>query len=186
MSEGPEPPPALTLAADGPLLIVLSKARDMLAATDEWQQISSTAKIHFDALPPPTPGPQYTREQLQQARPFALLWNDDSAGYRIDQGSQGPDCPAQRGRVAIQIQADVPAHFREDPEEVSIWANRMIGRIVRTGDADSPGLWDLSRLPGNLPITMTEVHGYERTTVQERHELGDAIVFELSVVWSTE
>lgn len=175
---------ALTLAADGPVLITLDACRRMLAATAQWAAIASLARIHYDALPASSPGPNYTKAQMISARPFALLWADLSAGYKIESGSQGPNCPNQSGVIICQIELNVPAEHATNPETLSIWANRLLGRIIRTGESATPGLWDLSRTPGYLPIDAIELHSYERTTQKEATELGDAIIAELAVHWS--
>jgi len=176
---------ALTLAADGPVLIALDAARRMLAATAQWTAIASAGRIHYDALPPPTPGPAYTKPQLIAARPFALLWSDLSSGYKIEAGSQGPGCPVQSGKIICQIELNVPVEHYANPETLSLWANRLLGRIIRTGEPNTPGLWDLSRTASYLPIQSIELHSYERTTKKEATELGDAIIAELSIHWST-
>jgi len=177
------------LSTDGPLLIALDTARRMLAACDQWSAIAggeaSIDRIHYDALPPPSPGPHYTRSQMIAVRPFALLWSDTAAGYQIDSGTTTADSPNQSGRVICQIELNVPAEHATKPHAVATWANRTIGRLVRTGSPAAPGLWDLSRNPGSLPIRQIDVAAYERTTTKESIDLGDAIIFELALHWST-
>ncbi len=177
------------LSADCPLLIALDAARRMLAACDQWSAIAggeaSIDRIHYDALPPPVPGPHYTRAQMIAARTFALLWNDTTAGYQFDSGTTTADCPNQSGRIICQIELNVPAEHANDPHAMATWANRTIGRLARTGDRLAPGLWDLSRNPGMLPIRQIDVAAYERTTTKEARDLGDAIIFELALHWST-
>ncbi len=177
------------LSTDGPLLIALDAAKRMLAACDQWQAIAggeaSTERIHYDALPAPDPGPQFTRAQMIAARPFALLWQDISGGYRIESGSATPHCPNQSGKIICQIELNVPAEHAGNPTALADWANRLIGRLIRTGDPEAPGLWDLSRSPGFLPVTAIDVDNYVRTNPKEFRELGDAIIFELAITWST-
>lgn len=173
------------LLTDGPLLIALDTAAQMLAACDQWTAIAAEGSIHYDALPPPSPGPHYTRAQLVDLRPFALLWNDTGAPYQIDSGTTTAESPNQSGRIICQIEVNVPAEHADAPHALATWANRLIGRLIRTGDPAAPGLWDLSRSPGMLPVRQIEVTGYERTTRKEANEIGDAIIFELALSWST-
>jgi hypothetical protein len=175
----------LTLAADGPVLITLDAARRQLAATSQWSTIANSSRIHLDALPPASPGPTYSRAQMIAARPFALLWCDPQSGYRIESGSQGPGCPNQSGMIICQIELNVPVEHTDNPENLALWANRLLGRLIRTGNSETPGLWDLSGSPGYLPIRSIDLHSYARTTKKEAAELGDAIIAELVIGWST-
>lgn len=173
----------MSYAADGPLLTSLAAAKATLAATHQWTQIATADRIYFDALPAPSPGPDYTAAQMIAARPFAIMWHEVSAGFRLDSAAADMHHPLPSGKIITQIELNVPTEHANNPTAVAIWANRTIGRLLRTADDAQPGLWDLANRPGFLPIHSIEVDGYIRTDRKEKVAVGDAIVFEFAINW---
>lgn len=173
----------MPLADDGPLLIALDAAKRMLAATAQWSAIADASRIHFDALPAPSPGPDYTKAQMIAARPFALMWHELSGGFRLEAATADLRCPIVSGKIVIQIELNVPSEHAANPTALAIWINRLIGKLLRTGESASPGLWDLANTPGYLPVTSIDVDAYMRTTAKEASQVGDAIIFEFQLSW---
>lgn len=173
----------MDLATDGPLLLSLDAAKRILAATAAWTELGGAERIYFDALPPPSPGPDYSRQELIQLRPFALIWHDVSGGYRMEAASADLRCPAQSGKIIVQFEVNTPDDVQNDPTALAIQMNRLIGNLLRTGNPSSPGLWDLAWQPGYLAIRAIEVDGYVRTDDKQIAEVGDAICFEFAITW---
>lgn len=173
----------MTLATEGPLLIALDAARRTLADTGQWSEIADLSRIHYDALPAPEPGPDYTRQQLIAARPFALLWHEVSGGFRLEAQTADLRCPISSGKIICQIEVNVPPDIADNPTAVATWAMRLIGRLLRTDDDDEPGIWDLANTPGYLPVRAIDVDAYVRTGEKEIRDVGDAILFEFCLTW---
>jgi hypothetical protein len=172
-----------TLATDGPLLVALERAKAMVAATAQWAAISNASKIHFDALPAPASGPTFSKSDLMALRPFCLLWHDVSSGMSLDVASADRVCPHASGKIICQFEIGVPESIAGDNAQIGLWVQRIAGRLARTGESESPGLFDLAATPGYLPIRSIHIDAYERTDPKEATELGDAVCFELHLVW---
>ncbi|WP_144057924.1 hypothetical protein [Novipirellula maiorica] len=166
-----------------PLLNALDRARDMLAATAVWQEIADASHIYYDALPPASPGPDYTRTQIENLRPLAILWHEVNGGFRLAVATADACTPIASGRMVIQIELNVPAEHADNPTAVGRWVMDLIGRLIRSYDTNSPGLWELSNRPGYLPLVSIDVDAYIRTSKKEVIALGDAVVFDLTLTW---
>ncbi|QDV22922.1 hypothetical protein [Aureliella helgolandensis] len=179
--------------SDGPLLRSVRAARRMLRDCHQWQrlvsadtpwdEVTAEAHIHFDGLPPPDPGPDHSRSELEALRPFALVWADQAGGLRLRSESAGNCCPIHSGAIVVQIELPVLAGLANDPTLLAEDIMRKLGRIVRTGDAAEPGLFELSGLAGYLPLTEIQFTGYVRTDTKSAVEIGDAVVAEMRIAW---
>lgn len=173
----------MSFAVDGPLLHALKRAREMIAATNQWAAIAAENRIYVDALPPADPGPDFTRAQLESLRPFCVLWHDVSGGMSIAVATADRTHPVQSGKIIAQFELNTPAAMIADPNALGEYVQRIAGRLARTGDPDSPGLFDLAAQPNRLPIMRIDIDAYERTDPKEAAELGDAVCFELHLTW---
>jgi hypothetical protein len=195
--------------SDGPLLSAAAAARAMLAECHEWQQAVSAkplgelnthfpavfpsafsdldahalGRIFYDELPQSETGSDLTREELEALRPFALVWNDVSSGLRISSDAGGNCATLTSGKVIMQIELPTPTVSLSQPNGVGESVMRRYGRILRSNNVAEPGLWELSRNPGYLPLLDTQITGYIRTTEKEQRELGDAVLAEIMIDW---
>lgn len=182
--------------ADGPVLDALNAARRMLAdcywwrriadADSPWDQATALAHIHFDGLPPADPGPNHSLAQMTALRPFAIMWTDITGGLRIRNATAGYTCNVPSGRIIAQIELPVPTAIASDPTAVADDISRKIGLILRTGDSDQPGLFELAGRSGYLPLTEVELFGYARTDAKAAEDLGDIVFAELQISWGLE
>lgn len=184
------------MAADdyNPLLAALNAVKNQLrdcyywrslAGVTPWTEAEAAARIHFDELPPPA-GDDFTAEEMQSLRPFALVWLDLAGGVRLRSETGGNCCWIPSGSAIVQIELPVPEDLADDPPALAVDLHTKLGRIIRTGDETKPGLCDLSGLPGYLPIKDMVFRGYIRTDVKAATELGDAVKCELEIMWSAE
>lgn len=181
------------MSSDGDLLAVLELGRAMLRdaywwrrladPNAPWDEATAAAHIHFDELPKPSPGPDYGLTQLSTLRPFAIMWADVAGGQRWRSDSGDFCCALVSGTLVIQLELAVPANIAADPTAVAIDVNRKLGRIMRTCDADEPGILDLSGRAGYLPITEAKITGYMRTDAKTALEIGDAVTAEIELQW---
>lgn len=184
------------MSADGPVLDALNAARAMLrdchwwrrvANPDSpWSQATAEAHIHFDGLPPPVPGPDHSLAQLTQLRPFALMWTEQSAGFRLRNETAGYCCAIPSGMIVVQIEMPVPTAMVNNPTTLAQHLSRLLGLIMRTGNAEQPGLFELSGRAGYLPLTEIQLIGYARTDAKTARDIGDVIVAELQLNWGLE
>jgi hypothetical protein len=179
--------------SDGPLLPALNAAKAMLRDCYWWRRIANesnpwteeqaAARIYFDELAAPSPGPDHTKAELMALRPFCILWADVAAGFRMRFDSTGSCCVPTSGTFVMRIELPVPNNLAADPSALAQDLNRKIGRLLRTCDADQKGLAELSGLPGYLPLRELSLRGYIRTDEKAAIELGDAVVAEIEVQW---
>ena len=181
------------MSSDGDLLLVLEAGKAMLrdaywwrrlADPDApWDEATAAAHIHYDQLPPPSPGPDYGAVQLGTLRPFAIMWADIAGGQRWRSDTGDHCCTLVSGTLVIQIELAVPAELASDPTALAIDINRKLGRIMRTCDDAEPGILDLSGRAGYLPIVEAKITGYIRTDAKAALELGDAVTAEIELQW---
>jgi hypothetical protein len=80
------------MSSDGDMLAALTAARNQLRDCYWWRRLANPAapwdeataqsRIHYDELPPPSPGPDHSLSELTALRPFAIMWPDLSGGFR--------------------------------------------------------------------------------------------------------
>lgn len=184
------------MSTNGPILDALSAARAMLrdcywwrrlANPDSpWDQATAQSHIHFDGLPPATPGPNHSRAQLTQLRPFALMWTEQAAGFRMRNETAGFCCPKASGVIVVQIELSVPTALAANPHALAEDVSRKLGLIVRTNNAQQPGLFELSGRSGYLPVNEVMLYGYVRSDGKARVDVGDCVVAELQMNWGLE
>lgn len=184
------------MSADGPILDALNAARAMLRdcywwrrianPDNPWNEATAAAHIYFDGLPPPNPGPDHSLAELTQLRPFAIMWTEQAAGFRIRNESAGYCCAFPAGIIVVQIEFPVPPAMADNPITLAEHIARVIGRILRTCDVDEPGLVELSGQAGYLPLNEIQLIGYARTNQKTALDIGDTIVAELQLNWGLE
>lgn len=179
--------------SDGPLLASLNAAKAMLRDCYYWRALkdplaiwdtpTAAEHIYFDGLPPASPGPDHSRSELVNLRPFALMWADTAGGLTLRQDATGPNCLLHSGSIIIQIEMNVPADLADDPTALAESLMQSLGRIMKSNDGAKPGLFELSDLAGYLPLRQVKLIGYMRTDAKAAIELGDAVVAELELSW---
>lgn len=181
---------------DGPLLTALNAARAMLRdcywwrrladETVPWEQAVAESHIHFDGLPPPSSKADHTLAELNNYRPFALMWTEQAAGLRLRNDTAGYCCVKPSGIIIVQIELLVPEGIAQFPTQVCQDVSKKLGRIMQTGDSNQPGLFELSGLAGYLPLIEIQLFGYVRADAKAARDIGDVVVAELQLNWGLE
>lgn len=175
----------MSYTADGGIRGAVDRLIDMLGRCDAMTSLVADwpTRIYLDALPPRTGGGEYSRNELESLRPFAIVWPDDVDGLRLRRRTAGIGCPSTAGRIIAQIEIPTPSNLAADPTALGRHVQRLMGRVAHTGSLAAPGLWDLSHASGSLPIDEIDVTGYHRTDPRQMNDVGDCLVFELAVRW---
>lgn len=155
--------------------------RKMKDPLNPWDQATAAAHIYTDALPPPSPGPDFTLADLQTLRPFALVWPDTTLGLRMQQVATG--CYSPSGQFIMQIELDTPDGFANDNNALGEELYQRFGRLIYTGDGGAPGMLDLATTSGYLPITDVVFTRYMRSEPDDWQDVGDCIVAEFQISW---
>jgi len=148
-----------------------------------WSREEAKQRIYLDALPPPPDGHAYTRVHWESLRPFALIYvtelemmtNAEPGGFFT------------RGALTIEFEQNIPAEIAGDPAEIDRQFDNELGDMVFTGDADKPGLWDLSKIAhqGYFQIDRLQPDGPWRTAEDRISDVGDASMYQLHLTWGT-
>lgn len=165
---------------NGPLIVAVSRIKQMLLDCAHF-----TGTAHIDALPAPASGMVYTADELTALRPFALIWQSQGDGWSARVKSIGGDCINPSGHARIQIELPVPEDMTSD-DALGTHVLTAIGRIIQTNDANSPGLLDLSGLPGRPFIRRINVGDYGRVPSELILDLGDFVMCEIDVWWGND
>lgn len=181
------------MASDGPVLVPMAAARQMLAdcyywrrladPEDPWDDSTALAHVHYDGLPAPVSGPDHSLQELNDYRPFALLWTDQAGGLRVRATSAGFCCTKPSGVIVVQLELPVPEDLAANPSAVAEYLSRQIGRIIQSHDAAKPGLFELAGRAGYLPLNEVLLFGYVRTDDKSVRDIGDVAVAELQLSW---
>ena len=149
-----------------------------------WDDVTAAAHIHLDEIPPPAGGAAvHTLVELDTLRPYAIVFADVDDGFRWKSETGDFCCALSGGSIVIRLELAVPKELASTPKELAIYLHRAIGRIIRTGDLERPGLLDLSGQPGYLPIIDTTVTGYLRSGHQHAVSYGDAVEAAIHLKW---
>ena len=164
---------------NGPLVIPIDQVRQMIADCYWWRRIVALEHTHEDALPLPSGQEAYTKAELQQLRPFVIVQDLD---YTEEATSVG-GCIRPRGEVLATFRLDVPSEFVTDDSGLGRYGRKTIGRILRTGNVDEPGLRELSCNENRLCIYKVQVMPYERVDEKYVAEMGDFVLIDVSIHW---
>lgn len=168
---------------EGPISKIAERLDFTIRATHLWGTLSG-AKVFHNHLPLPSDRIRHTLNEIQQFRPFVLIWTDDDEGIRWRRDTaRGGACVESRGRLVIRFERNVPPQIAPDEADRS-WEN-LIGRLAK-GTAAEPGLMDLAGDVRYLPITQITLDSHARTDPKSLKDIGDAQIALLSVEWSTE
>lgn len=184
----------ITTAA-GPISAIEELLADSLAACTAFRELCAVTtsaaarqRIHFDSLPPPPDGAdQYTVKQLEDLRPYAIIYTEVDAALHFRRDAR-PNQVRAGGMLVVQIETNIDARdlAPEDPAEYMRKAKNTLGRIAITEDVDNPGLLDLSGGAGYVDIRQLTVSGPYRSKEEERSEQGDYLFGWLDIVWGNE
>lgn len=146
-------------------------------------QSAALARIYFSALNPPDSGADgYMPEELEQLRPFVMLWTEEDNGLNLDVVSVGSswELMPTSGLIVLRLETNVgPGTPSEEDRKIK----NSIGQIVKSGDTDNPGLVELSGRGGYLAMRRIRVFGPWRCAEDEITAHGDHFAARIELEW---
>jgi hypothetical protein len=144
-------------------------------------------RIHIDGLPGPVKGSDaLTAEELQDLRPYILLYPDESESLKI-RVTASPRCIETGGLIHVIL--SLPYEESEaDDGPTAVWINTaaQVDRILFNDDPLEPGIIDYVAEHTRLQIMSLDVVMFGRTPLSERADYGDAYDIMLACRWGVE
>lgn len=145
---------------------------------------AAMARIHIDGLPGPFKGQDaLTAEELQDLRPYILLYPDEAESLKI-RITASPRCIETGG--TIQMLVSLPYEESLDDEgPTSVWIStaEQVDRLLFNDDPLEPGIIDYVSRDARTQILSLDVIMFGRTPKSERNEYGDAYDVLLVCKW---
>lgn len=125
-------------AAAGPISLAEDILKTTLADCDEFRswvrastQQQALDKIHMDALPPPESEGEFTVDELQRYRPYAVIFMAEEDGFSTvhDAVSAGFDY-ADSGSMTVELVEDIPDQIITNPAEIGRRFKNMLGNLI--------------------------------------------------------
>lgn len=170
--------------AYGAISIASERLRTMLSKCTYWQRFAGRDWTEAEALERIYLD---TTEHLDDIvdnpanRPFAVI--SRQSPVRWDAISRGLYAPS--GMLWVEFHRDSPVIKPEDPGDSEREYENDVGRIVHTGDAQAPGLLDLSAMGNYIDILSITAEGPMRAAPDMVAIIGDAWLYYLDVQWGT-
>ena len=183
--------PGLVTAATGVISKPLDDLRTLLSnctGMQTWMGVASSAlalaKIHIAGLPP-TDNDSYTKEELDDFRPFVIVSTESEAGnsFRFTaSGGAGGRHFNRSGQCRVYLEQAVAIEYRDDPSELDRLFQNAMGEIIEDTGAGS-GLLDLTATGTYFGVNSLVSHGPFRATEDEIVADGDHIWSLWEITW---
>ncbi len=137
---------------------------------------TEAAKCIYNTYLPPSDYEEYTLDELETLRPYALYWLAPVTDTLVSSDGFG-----RSGEIHVRIERDIPSDLQGKPAQVQSTWDAIVGGIC-------DDLRALGRSPGYaLPVTgVTLPEDYDYRLVRdERSTIGDIQGAEFSVLWGT-
>ena len=183
-------------AASGPIATAKSLLRTMLANCYAFQHLDGATfsesqlleRIYLDALPPPSgTDTNYTRDYLEELRPYAIVFMPEERGfetwYTSSGGRQGF---TPRGVLKIVLFRDVPLDEQDDPGAADRSFENAVGSIIQSGVTNQPGLVELSGTSTYLQLGWIGLDSIQRSHPNQYPTEGDFQAAEITVRWGVD
>lgn len=145
----------------GELSAAIENLRQSVAGSAAFQSLVGAAdsaealqRVHVTALPRPTQGGKFSREELEDLRPYALIYFDENSGvtFEKDAAGESDEFGTRHGRMHLELARDVPAELANDLSAAELdW--------IRVVDAIIEDLMDLSGVAGHLSFNRLLTEG---------------------------
>ena len=135
---------------------------------------AEAAKHIYNTYLPPSDYEEYTLDELETLRPYALYWLAPVTDTLVSSDGFG-----RSGEIHVRIERDIPAALQGQPAQVQSTWDAIVGGIC-------DDLCALGRSPGYaLPVTgVTLPEDYDYRLVRdERSTIGDIQGAEFTVTW---
>ncbi len=144
-------------------------------------QAEALAKIHNDGLPAATDLENgYTKSELQDYAPYAIIETAEEAGYRMRFSAVGSSHEyADGGKLVLRLVQFVAVGDKDDVKEAERKWKNAIGQIMA-------GLFGLAGGAGYLAITGLELEELFRFHPNDNPALGDQQGAMIGVEWGSE
>lgn len=181
-------------AASGPIAKAKQNFRSMLSRCTALQEIDGASftaaelleRIYLDGLPPPANNADtHTRSELEQLRPFAIVWMPSNRGFVTRHSANGgPQSFDPSGVLAADIYRTVPEDEQGDPAAADRSFENALGLIIQSLDNAEPGLAELSAKDENtLQLGSIMLEDVARCSADEIPAAGDYQVARIVVTW---
>lgn len=106
--------------------------RTFVGASGANIQAQALARIYQDALPPSADGREFTLIELQELRPYALVWTaPGEGGFTISIDGVGNNNEfAESGTLMLRLARDVPDDIVNQPAEIVRTFQNIYGQIL--------------------------------------------------------
>jgi hypothetical protein len=172
-------------AAQGAISLAETYLAATLAACAQWQTLTGAAdadeaaeRIYYDALPPP-PNNQdaYTRQQLEELRPYCVIFSDEETGLTFDHDAHGVGFGYRdAGILKGFLESAVDPQIAHDPQEIFRRFKNDVGLLV----AD---MLALAGLAGYLAISTLTLRGPLRSHEDQLPGEGDYVQYHFTINW---
>lgn len=183
--------------ASGPIATAKSYFRDMLSRCTALQEIDGASfsaaelleRIYLDGAPLPAGNADnYTRAELEQLRPFAVVWMPSNRGFLTRHTSSGGRQGfTPSGVLAVDIYRSVPEDEQHDPAAADRSFENTLGRVIQSNDWAEPGLAELSASnASSLQLGSIVLEDLDRCPVDKIPSEGDYQVARIVVTWGVD
>ena len=123
-------------APAGSMNLTVKYFRDMLAAatafqtwTGEPDAAAALERIHYEGLPAPVDWVRHTKRELEDYRPFALVYIADQAGF--SRSVTSTTTFNEQGTVILHLEQTAPENLGDDPSsDANVQWSNTIGGII--------------------------------------------------------
>ena len=182
--------------ASGPIATAKSLLRAMLSGCYAFQNLDGVSRsasvlldrIYLDALPPPRgQAADYTREQLEDLRPYAIVYMPEERGFETWHTSGGGRQGfTPRGVLRIILFRAVPEDEQDDPGSADRSFENAVGSIIQSGVTNQPGLVELSGTSTYLQLGWIGLDSIERSHPNQYPTEGDFQAATITVRWGVD
>lgn len=140
----------------GCISLALEHMRQTLARSATWQAEvgvstpeDAIGRIHLHSLPLPATGGEYSVDELNNRRPYAVLWTTMGSGYSTTAiAHDRPKTWDDAGMVECRIEWTIPDNIWEQPAEIGLRFENFIGGVIDdvAALAGESGLLDIGRI----------------------------------------
>lgn len=147
-----------------------------------WNASEVGRRIYIDGIDTGDAGDPskevFTPEDMQRIRPYVMLYPEATAGYRFVSDAS-PNCWSNSGTIVIVFSRSYDASLTINDHFEAVAAS--IEKVISNDDQSAPGLLEMSRTAGYLPIRTLQVYFVGRTEKEQIETYGDAydVVFVL-------
>lgn len=157
------------------LRVSIADSATFRTLVDADTQAKALERIHLDELPPAKSKKGYEKKELQQYRPYVILW---AGGYRGQHSATGSAYEYERsGAFKVQFVLDIDQEVSHNGGEVG---RRFMNTVIQIVE----DMLALSGQAGYLAIEDFDIaEAWTRTAEEQLETEGDAATIEVEFRW---